>query len=458
MEKEKRKRISRKEKREMKKEKTFKELLKVINSCFKDLLPRLNRVKDKRNQSYIVYKTGELLYVMLMANIMTIDSMSGITESFNTEECIENFKKILENEELEELPHHDTINAFLEILETKELEKIRKYMIKELIKRKTFNSYKFNKQWLVVVDGTGLYYFKNRHCEHCLTATHINKETEEEEIRYYHKVLEAKLVLGEFVFSIGTEFIENEDENVTKQDCERNAFKRLAKKIKKQHPKLKICILADSLYANIPVRKICKKNKWGYIINFKKGSASTIWKEYEAIKEIQSSQGEEYEKEVIIRPKGKEEIKRKYKWVNEIIYDDETINIVEVEETIGDNTKIFVYMSSKNSNKNNVENIAMTGRLRWKIENEGFNVQKNYGYNLHHLFSENNNAIKNHYLLIQLAHMIRQLYDKGIRVAKQLNTSIKKESLRLLISLTSKMITSEELLEIQTTKIQLRFE
>jgi hypothetical protein len=34
-------------------------------------------------------------------------------------------------------------------------------------------------------------------------------------------VLEAKLVAGGIVFSIATEFIENEDENVSKQDCER---------------------------------------------------------------------------------------------------------------------------------------------------------------------------------------------------------------------------------------------
>jgi hypothetical protein len=44
-----------------------------------------------------------------------------------------------------------------------------------------------------------------------------------------HHVLEAKLVVGNMVFSIGTEFIENENEEVTKQDCELKAFHRLAK-------------------------------------------------------------------------------------------------------------------------------------------------------------------------------------------------------------------------------------
>lgn len=73
-----------------------------------------------------------------------------------------------------------------------------------------FDQYRFFKKWLIIFDGTGLYYYKKRHCEHCLTATHTNKETGEKTTRYFHKVLEAKLVVGDFVFSIGIEFIENE--------------------------------------------------------------------------------------------------------------------------------------------------------------------------------------------------------------------------------------------------------
>lgn len=43
---------------------------------------------------------------------------------------------------------------------------------------------------------------------------------------YYHKVLEAKIVLSEnTILSLGTEFIENEKEDVSKQDCETNAGK-----------------------------------------------------------------------------------------------------------------------------------------------------------------------------------------------------------------------------------------
>lgn len=64
------------------------------------------------------------------------------------------------------------------------------------------------------------------------------------------------------VFSIGSEFVENEKEDIEKQGCELNAFKRLAKKIKKEYPRLKIIIGADALYASKTVLDICKEKGW----------------------------------------------------------------------------------------------------------------------------------------------------------------------------------------------------
>lgn len=50
-------------------------------------------------------------------------------------------------------------------------------------------------------------------------------------------------MLGDsIVISLGTEFIENEKEDVEKQDCETNAAKRLMEKIKKDYPRLPVCI------------------------------------------------------------------------------------------------------------------------------------------------------------------------------------------------------------------------
>ena len=55
----------------------------------------------------------------------------------------------------------------------------------------------------------------------------------------------------------------------------------------------------------------------------------------------------------------------------------------------------------------------MIKRLRWKIENEGFNIQKNRGYNLEHPYSSDEVAMKNFYLILQIAHIISQLMEEG---------------------------------------------
>ena len=53
------------------------------------------------------------------------------------------------------------------------------------------------------------------------------------------------------------------------------------------------------------------------------------------------------------------------------------------------------------------------GCLRWKIENEGFNVQKHGGYALEHIFTHHPVATKVFYLLLQLAHTLAQLIEHG---------------------------------------------
>ena len=53
------------------------------------------------------------------------------------------------------------------------------------------------------------------------------------------------------------------------------------------------------------------------------------------------------------------------------------------------------------------------GRPRWCIENEGFNVQKNSGLNLEHAYSFGAEQFKAFYLLLQIAHLILQLLEKG---------------------------------------------
>lgn len=51
-----------------------------------------------------------------------------------------------------------------------------------------------------------------------------------------------------------------------------------------------------------------------------------------------------------------------------------------------------------------------------------------------HANSKNYNALKNHYLIMQIADIIQQLYEKGVSIIKELNKTIKNISSDLLAS------------------------
>ncbi|VAX37865.1 hypothetical protein MNBD_UNCLBAC01-733, partial [hydrothermal vent metagenome] len=56
-----------------------------------------------------------------------------------------------------------------------------------------------------------------------------------------------------------------------KNDCERNAAKRLFEKMKKDHPKLKLIITEDGLSPNAPHIKNILEYGWHYILGVKEG-------------------------------------------------------------------------------------------------------------------------------------------------------------------------------------------
>ncbi|MDE6852501.1 MAG: hypothetical protein K2J67_08430 [Lachnospiraceae bacterium] len=60
------------------------------------------------------------------------------------------------------------------------------------------------------------------------------------------------------MLSLDSEIIENESEDVPKQDCKTNAAKRLLGRLKETYPRLPLCIQGDCLYAAELVMEICR--------------------------------------------------------------------------------------------------------------------------------------------------------------------------------------------------------
>jgi hypothetical protein len=440
--------LTRAEKREIKRtlKNEIKEFLKIQAHYFPELIQDIKNVMDSRNQSYITYEIEVILYMMILKNACSIESMQEMSDEFNIDECVKNIYKILGLEEREYLPHYVTVNDCLKKLDNTELEKLRKKMIYGLIRKKSFDHAKFlGKHWLVIVDATQLFSFKKRHCEHCLTKTY-KKGTDEEYTIYYHQVLEAKIVLDDdMVVSIATEFIGNEAENMTKQDCEINSFKRLSKSLKDMFPRLPICILGDSLYACGPVFDICKKNKWEFLIRYKDGSIPTLAEEYKEINEMEENEEEVIEIEYMYKRKPKVKATHKMKWVNDLYYQGHKVAVMELEiEKNQKKWKEFQWVTSIDVTNWTAGEFAETGRKRWLIENEGFNIQKNYRYMITHANSLNYNAMKNHYLLTQLADVLVQLYENGVKGIKLIKRTIEKISEGLLDSIKNQQLKEED--------------
>ena len=387
--------MKRKEQRILKKMETepVKGLINTQKHFYGDLQKRLNEVKDPRDKRYTVYNNATMLGIGITKNLCGITSMQQMTYNFNDENCIKNISDFFDNQN-DELPHYVTLNDYLKKLNVLELQKVRKEIIYSLIRKKTFDTAKFHKKWLVIVDATWLQTYREEKDEFCMCREY-KQEDGTKRCCWYRMALEAKIVFGDdLIVSFGTEFIENNAEDARqqkkmnadqiKQDCETKAFKRLAKRMKKDFPRLPMILLCDSLYAGEPVFDICKENNWNYIIRYKEGSIPSIMKEYKAI------------------PEKGHGIKGKTEFVNGIGYGKHEVNVLKFEEIQVRKKELvtvnFQWITDLEITEKNAFEIAGTGRKRWKIENEGFNTQKNLRYDLEHANSHDWNALKNHYL------------------------------------------------------------
>lgn len=105
---------------------------------------------------------------------------------------------------------------------------------------------------------------------------------------------------------------------------------------------------------------------------------------------------------------------------------------------------LFLRATDIRIREGNAEELANNGRKWWKIENEGFNNRKNGIYKIEHLNSRNSNAMKNHYLLTQIADILMQLYLATNKLVKSIGQSIKNTSSRLLESFRRHTINEED--------------
>lgn len=387
----------------------------MIRGCFPSLREQLNELSDHRKRRD--YEIAELVVGAIAMFLFREASRNALNMDRREEIFRNNYYKMFRMR----LSHMDTTEDVLRRMPPEELDKLKATLVKELIEKKMFHKFKLlGKYYMIAIDGTGT----NTFDKDDINGSRLHKTSKNGVITYYQYVLEAKLITGnKMAISMASEWVcndatEQQGANFNKQDCEQKAFVRLAVKLKKYFPRLPICILADGLYPNQTFMKACQDNGWEYVVVFKDSSLKKLQEE---IKDTENKKKRSLEYSHL-SDNGLTLTQRKYEWITEALtYSGFNLNWLSCIETITkyDKDKIilsvsvparFVTLTSLKVDQTNVRAIAQGGRFRWKIENEGFNIQKNQGYNLEHKYSRNSfECYKNYYQCLQIAHMINQL-------------------------------------------------
>jgi hypothetical protein len=388
----------------------------TVQHFFPELEDWLDELPDSRDPDFIVYETRFLAWWGLWLYLGQLGSRRQLDFQFDAwgTHVLDNFNR-LANTQQQTRPVHDTLDHFLEHVPVASWSQLRTKMVRRLCRMKALDPARLLGHLVLLVDGTGLLCWHRRHCPHCLVQKHQNTTL------YLHNVLEAK-ILGPagVVVSVGSEFIDNHDvppsagrnaEDI-KQDCELKALSRLLPKIKKDFPQTRFVLAGDNLFACGRTLALSRENEWSYVLTFKPGRMPAVWQEFQRLRPL-------CPRNVLERtlPDG---TVQEFGWVHDLSYTDEEkrtwhFHAVQCRETSpGGQVTLWAWLTNLPVSPKNVEAIARKGgRDRWKIENEGFNRQKNSGLNLEHVYSIDPEKAQAYYLLLQIAFILMQLLERG---------------------------------------------
>ena len=416
-------------------------------------------VTDPRDPQKILYPLASLAFAGVLMFLFQLQARRQIGLLLRNGPSLRKFQALFG---VERFPHGDTLEAAFANLETDQIQTVVTGMTETLIRKKVLYRYRLGGiYFLVAIDGTGTISFSRRHCAHCLTRTRKGKTL------YYHPILEAKLVTSNgFAFSLMTEFIENPGDQATKQDCELKAFYRLADRLKRRFPRLPILLSMDGLFAGGPTFELCQRSGWKFMIVLKDDDLPSVNEEFDALSLFQP------ENRLVWHTGKGASIKQVFRWVDDIAYVDSqkkehTLSVIECLETKPNSegqkkTTKFKWVNNCRVSCKNVVTLANDGgRMRWKIENEGFNVQKNGGYGLEHAYTNHPNSAKVFYFLLQIAHLLAQLLYKADLLKRDFPDgfgSAKNLAFRLLEAWRNARLTQTDILAALQKRFQIRFD
>ena len=307
---------------------------------------------------------------------------------------------------MESIPKDSQMREVIDEVESRELEPLFEDFLRPLQRGKHLEGYRvLGDYYLISIDGSGYFSSDKIHCSGCL-----KKETKKGKIGYEHKIVQAALMHPDQrqVFPLAPEEVKNTDGR-DKQDCEIEAGKRLVRKIRRSHVKLKIIIVGDSLYSKQPFMEGLGEERMRYVLVVKEEDHKLLMEwvnEQRQLKEVSRLEVKD--------KKGRLHI---YEWINEVPLNGNKntlwVNYFEYWLVVGGKVTYHnSWVTDFTVGEGNVGELVRIGRCRWKIENETFNTLKNQGYHIEHNFGHGEKHLSINFLLLNLlAFFMHQIFE-----------------------------------------------
>jgi len=255
---------------------------------------------------------------------------------------------------------------------------------------------------LISVDGTGHHSSHKIKCRHCCVKNHRDGSK-----TYYHQVLGAAIVHPDHAeaFPLAPEPIRKGD-GAKKNDCERNAAKRLLDDLRREHPHMKAVIVEDGLASNGPHVRHLQDKGFRFILGAKPGDHELLFSWFEA-----SETKESWER----RDKATGTVHR-FEWDRALPLNDANfdlkVNMLKYEETdTKGKTQRFSWVTDLPLDRETVMPVMRAARRRWAIENETFQTLKaRDAYRFEHNFGHGDKNLADVFAtLAMLAFLIDQV-------------------------------------------------
>lgn len=238
--------------------------------------------------------------------------------------------------------------------------------------------------YLCSMDGTWYFSSEKIHCPNCTVYEH------EDRTLYAHMLMAAMLSAPgqSHVLALEPEFIVPQDGH-DKQDCEQQAIKRWVRRNAERFEPWSVTVLTDDLHSHQPLCDLLQENKFHFILTCKAESHPTLYQELELLTRVQDA----HQTHMVRRWKRDHYEQWRYRWVVQVPIRSGAkalrvnwCEVTVVREDTGKKVYYNAWITGHELTTKTIEEVADAGRARWKVENEGFNVLKNQGYEFEHNF------------------------------------------------------------------------